>query len=578
MSQKLEKLLLDLDESHEKTSEHAISSQINEVTSDDQNTDAVAERIAFSFCEDYADKNTGWGTYFGPIMVWTGDDGQIYEDPSLSLVSKEIINYWINRAAETNNHLMKARYLGLIWDFSKKTLSTHPKHKVAIQYIKSLIEVCDQDLLKHSVEAITKITRAYKVASSLNEAKLVKKCIQSAINLEERIAEDDEAGSWGFCFELFVLGRCEYLPDKKKNQLIADLEARFSRASLDQSLWVCESAGIPLATYYRRENKPDDVKRVIELVGNCFESSCKGLPAMQVSAQYQRAHDIYISFNLKENAKNVSKKISEIGPDLVESMQKISYGMKISMDELDSYLNAMTNGGLETTLKRIAITFTPQKDQVKRQVLDLAKKNPISYHVTKILQDHKGRSVATIGGIAEDLEGNIIHQLSQNMSINSFFLRHSFKKLTKTYRVNAKDLTEFILQSSIFEETKREIIQSGVEAFLKEDYISAIHVLMPQAESAIRALVEVMGGAILSRNKQGGFQLRTFGDLLRDETVKQCFGDNLSFYFRILLTDQRGWNMRNNVCHGISPANAFSYSMADRIMHIMLCLAQVREK
>jgi hypothetical protein len=40
------------------------------------------------------------------------------------------------------------------------------------------------------------------------------------------------------------------------------------------------------------------------------------------------------------------------------------------------------------------------------------------------------------------------------------------------------------------------------------------------------------------------------------ETVKQCFGDNLSFYFRILLTDQRGWNMRNNVCHGISPANA----------------------
>ena len=87
-----------------------------------------------------------------------------------------------------------------------------------------------------------------------------------------------------------------------------------------------------------------------------------------------------------------------------------------------------------------------------------------------------------------------------------------------------------------------------------------------------------MGGATLRKNRQGGLQLRTFDDLLRDKRVEDCFGTDSSFYFRVLLTDQRGWNMRNDVCHGISPVGVFNYSTADRIMHVvLLCLAQVKE-
>lgn len=98
---------------------------------------------------------------------------------------------------------------------------------------------------------------------------------------------------------------------------------------------------------------------------------------------------------------------------------------------------------------------------------------------------------------------------------------------------------------------------------------------MPQTEAAIRSLVELAGGATLRRNRQGGLQLRTFDDLLRDEKVEECFGIDLSFYFRILLTEQRGWNIRNDICHGISPSGAFNYSIADRVVHVILCLAQV---
>lgn len=577
MNDELANLLDQLEQSKEKTSEHSISSKINKITEGGQSLDAIAERLAFGFCEDYSDKQNGWGTYYGPMMVWVGDDGKAYESPSLSLVNEDVIKYWVTRSENTSNPIMKARYSGLVWDLSETAIGKKPDYKIAIDYVNALLDVVDNDLCEHPTETITKITRAYRVASNLNNSELIKRSIESAINLEDRIAEDDKAGLWGFSFELFVLGKCRYLSEAQEEKLIEDLESRLERVSKDGTPWLCESAGIPLATYYRSKGMDSEVKRVVAVVGRCFEDACEGLGAMQASSWLQHIHDIYVSFNMKEGVERVSKKISEVGPEVVQSMQEFSHNMEIPREKLDAYLDSMTSGGLEKTLNRIAIHFIPKKDQVGQQVLELAKNHPLTYLFTKTLHDHKGRPVATIGSIEDDLEGNVIHQLSQNMGIDSFFLRHSFNKAIEIYEMKADDLASFILKSPIFEDSKKDIVLKGVTAFLEEDYMTAIHILIPQAEAAIRTLVELMGGATLRRNRQGGLQLRTFDDLLRDERVENCFGSDASFYFRILLTDQRGWNMRNDVCHGISPAGAFNYSTADRVMHVMLCLSQVRE-
>lgn len=100
------------------------------------------------------------------------------------------------------------------------------------------------------------------------------------------------------------------------------------------------------------------------------------------------------------------------------------------------------------------------------------------------------------------------------MGTDSFFLRHSFNKTLEVYEVSADHITNFILKAPIFEESKKDIVQRGVEAYLNEDYISAIHILIPQAEAAIRTLVELTGGQTLRKNRQGGLQLRTLDDLL----------------------------------------------------------------
>ncbi len=576
MTEALKELLDELDALTEKQDELSLSMRIAETTKADESLEAAAERMAFSFQEDYKHEGTSWGTYFGPGAIWE-KDGQWCESPSLSLVTEEVLDYWVARAGTTGNPFMRARYAGLVWDFTRKITGENPDYKIAILYAESLVDVCDSDLCTYPSNSIVKITRAYRVARSINNTAVVARCINSAIHLEERIGEDSKPGLWGFCFELFVLGRESELSGEQKEKLIINQESRLT-STAKVSPWACESAGVPLATYYRSAGQQEDVRRVIEQVGLTFESACEGAAAIQASSWYQHAHSLYINFNLSDKAESVSKKIAEVGPDVIESMESFSHSMEIPQEELERYLEGMTEGGLDTTLKRIAAQFVPNKDMVEKQVLELAREFPISYLFTKTLQDHKGRPVATIGGIEDDLAGNTIHQYSKNLQLDSFFLRHSIIAARTKYRISVDELSKFVFQSPIFEDFKKELVRRGLAAFLEEDYVNAIHLLIPQIEAAIRNLVELMGGVTLRKNRQGGLQLRTFDDLLRDELIELCFGADTTFYLRILLTDQRGWNLRNDVCHGICLADTFNYGTADRVFHALLCLARVRQQ
>lgn len=184
MTEDLKNLLIKLDSSKELLNETTISGKINTATQDDNSLEARAERLAFAFDENCESHNYGWGTYYGPIMTRIGDDGKIYESPSLSQIDDEILEYWHTRSANSNNHIMKARYSGLLWDFTDKVSEKKPDHSIAENYINSLLHICNNNLYEHPVDAIEKITRAYKLSTSLNNKSLKKTSIEQQLNLK----------------------------------------------------------------------------------------------------------------------------------------------------------------------------------------------------------------------------------------------------------------------------------------------------------------------------------------------------------------------------------------------------------
>lgn len=68
-----------LDLLSEPFAEHQISGAINSFIKEKNKKDIppqwLAEAMAFDFVQDYQNKETGWGTYYGPMMVWNNQDG-----------------------------------------------------------------------------------------------------------------------------------------------------------------------------------------------------------------------------------------------------------------------------------------------------------------------------------------------------------------------------------------------------------------------------------------------------------------------------------------------------------------------
>ena len=92
-------------------------------------------------------------------------------------------------------------------------------------------------------------------------------------------------------------------------------------------------------------------------------------------------------------------------------------------------------------------------------------------------------------------------------------------------------------------------------------------------------MLEIENIPTLKPNKSGnGFQLRILDDVLRDPTVNQLLTTDFANYLRILLTDNRGWNLRNDICHGIASPDLFNKMTADRIIHSLLCFGVFRIK
>lgn len=566
--------------------EHQISRAINTYIKEQEKQDLpsawLAEALAFDFVHNYQNKETGWGTYYGPMTVWNNGDGTATESPSIKLVTSEILAYWVDRSQKAIHPILKLRYADLVWDFSKTIINKTANISVAHTIIDNTIEIAKCNSHKYETDIITKLERALLIAITINDSIRVGNVRDVIIEYEDNNSEDSKPGLWGFSFDLLVKNKKVVVNEHTKNKIIQDLEKRLESLSdptnkdnLDP--WAAEAAALRLAKYYRSLNQNEDVERVILKFGVAFEVAIEGASPLQASGWLQRVHSVYLEYGLREEAEKITIKLKEIGPKVNDEMQSFSHEIKVTAEEMNKYVDSIIDEDVEKTLVRIAIHYVPKKDQVENQLKDLAKKAPITYLSPRQIQDHQGRPVAFIGSLEDDLIGHIVHLSAQNMQLASPFIRRVLAETFARFKLNPNDIVKYLYQSPVFDEDKKDIILAGVTAYIEDNHLTAIHLLIPQIESAFRKLVEHTGGSVLKPGRGGGMHLKTLDELLRDQRVVDIFGEDISLYFRILLTDQRGWNLRNDVCHGISPVGTFQVYVSDRVLHALLCLAVVRE-
>jgi len=450
-----------------------------------------------------------------------------------------------------------------------------PGINCAIDCIQALLEIAEKRLHKSGKDIVQKLKRALSISLSINHAELIQRATRVILDYEGSIAGESKRGLFGFSFDLLVGNRKIALAKDEEDAIIKDLENRFS--ALEHSdPWLSEMVAERLAKYYRSKKHLEEVERVITSLGRTFEIAASNAEPLVAYARLERMHGIYLKFNLRDQAEHLSKAIRDIGPKVLNGMTSFSSKIEIPADEFDRYIEQCVQKTMEQAFTFIAIHYIPRRDEIKEQLEKLGKTNLITFDIPKRVFDHEGRVVVKVEPLDEDLDGNIVHQMTQNMQLSSLFLDAVLARVIEKYNITSDILVDYLLLSPVITDQQKSFLVEGITAYIQKQFSIAIHLLVPQIEAVIRNLVRMSGGSDLKSARGGGFHLKTLDELLRGTEIIPVLREDAVFYLRTLLSDPRGWNIRNDVCHGISRYEQMSENVADRLMHVLLLLALVR--
>jgi hypothetical protein len=117
----------------------------------------------------------------------------------------------------------------------------------------------------------------------------------------------------------------------------------------------------------------------------------------------------------------------------------------------------------------------------------------------------------------------------------------------------------------------------GLHAGMQGDFVTALHLLVPQLENSFRVILKQHGENTIKINRAGFDEEKDLDDFLRLPKVLELFGEDCCFSLRALLFHRLGPNLRNRLAHGLlEPEDAAApQSIYVWWLTLLLCCAPI---
>lgn len=534
--------------------------------------------------------NTGhdvWKTYYGPFLI--GEENvtkkPVYA-PDIASVTAEDIEYWIKRARETDNPLMKMRYAGLVFDFHKKIFGKDADYKtIKLPYIQSIIKVVKEGYFSHVYEGYVYAERALSCARGFRNQELIDEAKSALRHLDEEYGTDDsKPGWWCTGFELMMKYEDVFTQGEIEQKLTEHVQRlkRIEKLALEEGHKTDEYAHLAnsevkvLCEYYAKHNQHDKIEELLCRLYLMFKAAKPARGAMWYHGMLDQLQNRCREYQFEKLARRLYVNIQETGPEAIKEMQTISIPVEIKNEDIETYLNDFMSGTDRDIWDKYIEWNTPKLEQEKQELEREAKESPLFDLMSTVVYDVFGNPMRKVSHGENQAFSKLMYSMYRRMQISTTFMNLEKKKMIEKGILTIDALMKAFEKSPFIHDSQRSILKRGFESYLAGDYLVACHLLIPQFESAIRRMVMKLGGEILKpdRKPEDGNQYITLNGLLTSDTLKNSgVPEDMLVYFQNLFTNQFGWNLRNLVCHGLLTENSFDEGKADRIVHALMIIS-----
>lgn len=282
------------------------------------------------------------------------------------------------------------------------------------------------------------------------------------------------------------------------------------------------------------------------------------------------------SLNYEDLMKLLQNKISIAGKDMIDKINK-NKGEKIDITDLvDSHLSLIKDLGLTESLNKL---FNFQKNKVFFHTLEKFSQ--------KDLKEPLFFSSLFNNETAYSADGRIIHNSPQRPEIsdnedliknyltyrkffwfNQLFTYHVFSSIFPAFdfiinkfknEINENFISDLIDNSTLVPEDRKELFKLGIDYGFNFKFCEAIHILAPQLENLVREQLKSLGVSTIVYDKQTSVQNEIgLSSLMQKPEINQLFDEITIFEIKALFTENIGFNLRNNVAHGLLNDNSIN--------------------
>jgi hypothetical protein len=546
---------------------------------DTEHLGAWSEVLAFAL-EGNARQQSPWNTYFGPNSSGVHQDGRQLYFPDIAGTEGLAVAHWAQRAQELKHPVLKARYADLAWDMSRAIAKTNPDPIMARMAIDAYLASLAAKLRVDDHSYFNAAIRALDLAVMIRDEPRINSSRETLLQ-QHRDAMAEERGMWWLAVDRLMDDKRAGLTDVERDQLIADMEGlltRFSNSADPTGFdpHATEGVGRRLIKYYNKAGKRDDTKRLHEVIARAFEHFASLGGAMIASWALQTAINAYRDAGLTKESRRLRIVMEEKIEQSQDEMVPIRTETAIPREDMESYIQTIVTSDLGETFARLAVSFIDRRADMEKVVQASLEEAPLAARVGQTIMA-KNHIAAKVGSVEDDPFGRLVRQAAQAASLSDVWLVNVFNRAIETHGVTPGHFASWAARAGLFDDLT--LLIEGVRAWFDQDYIKAVHVLVPQVEHGLRGIVSMLDLPVTKPHPtiSGVSVAINMGDILYSKEITEALGPDLTLYFLTLYADPRGFNLRNNIAHGLMEADRIGYGVATRVIHTLLVLGLWKE-
>ena len=255
--------------------------------------------------------------------------------------------------------------------------------------------------------------------------------------------------------------------------------------------------------------------------------------------------------------------LSDAGKGILDQMQIIQTS-SIDLNELIEIANqSVTGKTVQEALYEFANVYTGVRvDQLRDTVIQRMRQQPLFSFFPSVMVSSDGRVTARREGLSlkegltpEDeiaIRAEMIrnYQYAIQIAVQGCILP-ALEVLLQEHRIREADFIALAKASNFVPLDRVNLFGKALFAGYDGDFITALHLLIPQIENLVRVHLKQKGAQTSNLDKNGIETENGLSTIMELPEAIQVFGENIHFELKSLLCDANGPNLRNELAHGL---------------------------